>query len=158
MRRSSFQLPLWWLLTLVVVAALDCAALRFPLSGRRLTLIMTLLGVLPMANLLFLGLLISLRGEGMRFPFWVGFELAGLLVLLIYGVSTIHHAQDLRELVAGALRLVGPPGSLTFPAAAAVLLLPQVLLAFLGGCLSEHVVSSVGPSIKVSLALGRIQE
>jgi hypothetical protein len=54
MKRSPFQLPLWWLLTLVVIAALDCAALRSPLSGRRLTLIMILLGVLPMANLLFL--------------------------------------------------------------------------------------------------------
>jgi hypothetical protein len=158
MKRSPFQLPLWWLLTLVVVAALDCAALRSPLSGRRLTLIMNLLGVLPMANLLFLGLLVSLRREGRRLTFWVGFELAGLLVLLIYIASTISHSQELREVVAATLHLVGPPGTLTFPAAAAVLLLPQVLLAFLGGCLSEHVVSRVSPSIKGSQALGRVEK
>jgi hypothetical protein len=111
-----------------------------------------------MANLLFLGLLVSLRREGRRVPFWVGFELAGLLVLLIYGASTIHHAQDLREVVAGALRLVGPPGGLTFPAAAAVLLLPEVLLAFLGGCLGEHVVSTVGQFIKGFETPGRTEE
>jgi hypothetical protein len=64
MKRSPFQLRLWWLLSLVVVAALDCAAFRSPLSGRRLTLIMILLGVLPMANLLFLALLVSLQRGG----------------------------------------------------------------------------------------------
>jgi hypothetical protein len=100
----------------------------------------------------------ALQREGRRLTFWVGFELAGLLVILIYGASTINHSQDLREVVAGALRLVGPPGSLTFPAAAMVLLLPQVLLAFLGGCLSELVVSRVGQPIKGSLALGRVEK
>jgi len=64
MKRSPFQFRLWWLLTLVVVAALDCAAFRSPLSGRHLTLIMILLGVLPMANLLFLALLVSLQRGG----------------------------------------------------------------------------------------------
>ncbi len=158
MKRPPFQLALWSLLILVVVAALDCLVFRSPLSGQHLTLIMSVLGVLPMANLLFLGLLVSIRQEGRRLTFWVGFELAGLLVVLIYGASTIHHSQDLREVVAGALRLVGPPGSLTFPAAAAVLLLPQVLLAFLGGRLSEHVVSRLIQFIKDSQALGRVEE
>lgn len=150
MKRASFQLPLWWLLTLVVLAAVDCAALRFPLSGRRLTLIMSLLGVLPMANLLLLGLLVSSQRKGRRFTFWVGFELAGLLVLLIYGVSTIHHSPYLREMVVGALRLVGTAGGLTFPAAAAFLLLPQVVLALLGGCLSEFFVARAGQYTRIS--------
>jgi hypothetical protein len=158
MKRYSFQLPLWWLLTLVVLAALDCAALRSPLSGRRLTLIMTLLGVLPMANLLFVGLLVSSQQRGRRLTFWLGFELAGLLVLLLYGVSTIRHSPDLREMVVGVLRLVGTPGGLTFPAAAALLLLPQLLLAFLGGCLSEFVVSRVGQSIRISQVLDRVEK
>lgn len=158
MKRSSFQLPLWWLLALVVVAALDCAALRFPLSGRRLTSIMTLLGVLPMANLLFLGLLVSLQRVGRHLTFWIGFELAGLLVILIYGVSTIHHSQDLREMVVGALRLAGTPGGLTFPTAAAILLLPQVILAFLAGCLGEFVISRVGQSVRISPALDRAEK
>ena len=131
--------------------------LRSPLSGRDLTLIMILLGVLPMANLLFLSLLVSLQREGRRHAFWVGFELMGLLVLLIYSASTVHHSQDLREMIRGALRLVSTPGSLTFPAAAAVLLLPQVLLAFLGGCLSEHIVSRMGQFIKGSQAMGRVK-
>ena len=158
MKRSPFQLPLWWLLALVVVAALDCAVLRFPLSGRRLTSIMTLLGVLPMANLLFLGLFVSLQRWGRRFTFWVGFELAGLLVLLIYGVSTIHHSQDLREMVVGALRLVGTPAVSRSLPPQRLLLLPQVLLAFLGGCLSEFVISRVGQSVRVSPALDQVEK
>ena len=142
MNRSPFQFRLWWLVTLVVVAALDCAALRFPLSGHPLNLIMLLLGVLPMANLLFLGLLFTLQQRTQRrASFWAGFEIAGLLVLLFYGASTIHHSHDHREMVLAALRLVATPDHLIFPAAALVLFLPQVLLAALGGWMSEFVVS-----------------
>jgi hypothetical protein len=141
MKRSSFQLPLWTLLILVLVAALDSAVFQFPLSGRPLGWIMLILGVLPMCNLLLLGLLITLQRPARRLTFWVGFELAGLLVLFFYAVSTIHHSADIRDLVLGALRLVGTPSALTFSAAGVALLLPQVLLACVGGCLNERVVT-----------------
>ena len=143
MKRSLFQLPLWWLVALIFVAALDCAVLRFPLPGRPLPLIMVLIGVLPMANLLVLGPLVTVRQGGSQLAFWAGFEIAGLLALLFYGAGTIHHSQDLREVVLGVLRSVSTPVSLTFPAAAAVLLLPELVLALIGALLSEFIVSRV---------------
>jgi hypothetical protein len=141
MKRSSFQLPLWTVLVLVLMAALDSAVFRFPLSGRPLGWIMTILGALPMCNLLLLGLLITLQSPAKRFTFWIGFDVAGLVVLFSYAVTTIHHSPDIRDLVVRTLRLVGIPSAVTFSAAAVLLLLSQCMLACLGGYLGEFVVS-----------------
>ena len=45
------------MMTLVLIIALDCATLRYPLSGRPLREILLVLGVLPMANILAVGML-----------------------------------------------------------------------------------------------------
>jgi hypothetical protein len=138
MRDSRLQWRLWWLLLVVAFAALDCLVFRLPLVGRPLPRIMILIGVIPMANVLIFGPLLSPRKHGaFNLPFWTGFEIVALLVLLFFMASTVHHSQDLRELIQGILRAIGTPVSLTFPAAAAVLLLPQLALAFLGGRLGE---------------------
>jgi len=53
-------------------------------------------------------------------------------------------------MVVAALRVTRVPVSLTFPAAAGLILLPQVFLALIGGWLSASVVSKVKRSVRVT--------
>jgi hypothetical protein len=138
-------------MVVVFVAALDCAAFRSPLSGRPLSSIMLLLGGLPMASLLALALvpLISQRAAGLRGrPFWLGFEIAGLLALLIYTACAMRHSNDIREILVDALGSLGISGSLIFAAAGLVLLAPQIFMATLGGYLSEYLTRLVVESAR----------
>jgi hypothetical protein len=129
------------LMTLVLLAALDCTAVRTPLSGRSVTDVMLLLGALPMANVLVVGLLPLLhgragRGQGglERIPGLIGFEAVGSAALLGYTVAAFKHADLLRDVVANALASLRPLGNPTFlSAVVATLLLPQLALALLGG-------------------------
>ena len=45
------------MMALILIIAFDCATLRYPLSGRPLREILLVLGVLPMANILAVGML-----------------------------------------------------------------------------------------------------
>jgi hypothetical protein len=139
MKRPALQLRLWWLLGVVMLAALDCLALRSPVSGRPLASIMSLLAVLPMANILALGMMPLSQPRDLRREqlwFWGGFELAGVMVLLILLVWSIRVPDVLREMLLGMCRGLGVPRELSFLAAAVTLLAPQLLLAYLGGRLS----------------------
>src|SRR4051812_46067143 len=67
-------------MALVLIIALDCATLRYPLSGRPLSEIMLVLGVLPMANILAVGMLPFLgsrRWDIERPRRWTGFLWSG---------------------------------------------------------------------------------
>jgi hypothetical protein len=133
-------------MAVVLVAALDCTLLRLPLSGRPLVSIMLLLGGLPTASLLALALipLMSQRAASwLSRPFWLGFEIGGLLALLVFVACAARHSNDMRELLVHVLGSAGVSVQWMFPAAGLMLLAPQVLLAAIGGKVSEHVVRLV---------------
>lgn len=145
------------LMGLVVVAAVEFWAVRvandwqfdYYIRGNELASRMiglALLGALPIANILGIGLLISLRGRGNR-PFLLGFEVAGFASLLTL-VAAIIFAPELlsKSLVDNFRRNVVPlflHGPYMYPTglaaltsiAVAVLTLPQVAFALLGGLL-----------------------
>jgi hypothetical protein len=91
MRRHRFSIAT--LMLLVVLVALDCAAFR-ALTGPQNGLIANLIayGILPMANILALGLppLPGGRLVGARQrPFWVGFEVFGWAALFLFSAGAI---------------------------------------------------------------------
>src|SRR5215472_12261687 len=95
------------LMAVVTLAALDCVAVRSPLSGRSLTGVLWLVGGLPMANVLTVGLLPLLLGRPRRWdgrPFLVGFVALGALALMLYAALTARYAGPFREALALALR------------------------------------------------------
>ena len=79
------RLSIRTMIVLVLVIAADCAVLRYVLGGavERPGIEFGILGVLPMVNVLALGLYrISHRGDGL--PFLIGFEAFGLLAVSIF--------------------------------------------------------------------------
>ena len=73
------------MIVLVLVIAADCAVLRYVLGGavERPGIEFGILGVLPMVNVLALGLYrISRRRDGL--PFLIGFEAFGLLAVSVF--------------------------------------------------------------------------
>jgi hypothetical protein len=136
-----FRCRIAGLMAVVALAALDCAAVRSPLSGRPLTETLLLLGGLPMANVLAFGLLLLLLespGRGACRPWLVGFETVGWSVLLLYAFCAFYHPEALRGGVVGALSWLNALGNPVFLAAAvAVLISPQLSLAMLGGWLNR---------------------
>jgi hypothetical protein len=127
-------------MALVGLAALDCMAIRAPLSGLPIVAAMLLLGGLPMANLLAIGLLPLLLGRpggrGAR-PSVVGFEVVGWATLLLYASFASHRPEALREAVVVALGSLRTHGNAAFLTAVMVaLLLPQISLSLLGGWLN----------------------
>jgi hypothetical protein len=109
-----------------------------------------LLGGLPMANILAVGLLpLVLKGSGggRRNPSLVGFEAVGWSVLLLYAACAVHHPDTIRGGVVCALGPLRPLGGSPVLTAAVGLLLPQVALALFGGWLSARCAGgiSTGP-------------
>jgi hypothetical protein len=146
MNRSSFQLRLWWLLAFVALAALDCLALGSRISGRPLTSIMVLLAVLPMANILALGLMPLVHPRDLRRQqlwFWGGFVLVGLTALLFSLSCSVRQSEALRDMLRGICQSALVPRDLTFLTAAAILLAPQLLFAYLGGWLGCRLAMSL---------------
>ena len=135
-----FRYSIAGLMVLVGLAAIDCMAIRGPLSGRPIIATLLLLGGLPMANLLAIGLLPLLLGDpgcrGAR-PSVVGFEVVGWVTLLLYASLVSHRPEALREAVVVALGSVRIHGNVAFlTAVMAALLLPQISLSLLGGWLN----------------------
>jgi hypothetical protein len=126
----------------VVLVALNCIALRTPLSGRSLAACMLLLGGLPMANILAAGLLTVLPDRSWRAvyrPWFVGFEVVGWTALLLYSSCAYYHPEALRESVVPALRSLRALGNPAFiTAVMAALTVPQLCLALLGGWLNQR--------------------
>ena len=82
MKTPRFRIA--WLMVAVAIAALDFAAIGAILgSGTGDFGIFLLLGALPMANVLAVGILIGQRRPGSR-PFLLGFEAFGAMALALY--------------------------------------------------------------------------
>src|SRR4051794_31380971 len=77
---GRFRCSIAALMAVVVLVALDCVAIRTPLSGRSVTAGMLVLGGLPMANILAAGLVPLLPDRSGRcgcHRWLVGFEVVG---------------------------------------------------------------------------------
>ena len=142
-------------MAIVVLVALDCAAFR-ALTGPQNGLIAKLIayGVLPMANILAFGLppLPGWRpGRGEPRPFWGGFEVFGWAALFLSSAGAILTPVSMAsypETVLGPLspafdRMGYDPRSPAWRLVEAlvlgsVFLLPQLLVALLGGWLGSR--------------------
>jgi hypothetical protein len=140
-----------WLMVAVAIAAFDFAAIRalLPHHGsalddqRRMCL---LLGALPMANALAVGMLIGQRRPGRR-PFLMGFEVFGAMALAFFIVLATLFPREvvwpyITPFVLPIERFIGPGRPMVYiPLGAfvivATLAWPQVAFAMLGGFLSR---------------------
>jgi hypothetical protein len=128
----------------VAIAALNFTAIRAVLDHSGPTSELLGLGVLPMANVLAVGLLIGRWRRGSR-PFLLGFETFGAAALALYVVLTSCLRDEVVipyvNLVVNPLeKIIGryPPFviiPIAFAVAAILLVLPQVALALIGGFL-----------------------
>ncbi len=132
------------LMALVLLVALDiwvCQSL--PLVGPQLIPDLSdllIFGALPMANVLAIGLtpLTRARGEQRgRRPSLVGFEVGGLVALIVLLGCSLTLTRPLHEGVGRLLTSIGlvPPGPVFLAAAVILLLLPQLALALFGAWL-----------------------
>jgi hypothetical protein len=140
------------LVLLVAVDAWACKALLThgpPYSVALSELIVV--GALPMANVLALGLypILMARHDHERGRLGlVGFEVGGLTALLLYLAGSVLWTHSLHEGVVHVLRAFGLlPGPVSGVAAVAMLILPQLALAILGARLGRTY--KVGVSVTV---------
>jgi hypothetical protein len=140
------------IMLVVVIAALDCAVIRVLLGFRSLMGELLILGALPMANVLSVGLLIFQRRPGNR-PFLLGFLPFGAMALALYVAMAMSFP---REIVISCMtpvsnyleRIIGPQRPLLFiPVQTVALLvmpgLPQVVFALIGGLLSREFIMTI---------------
>jgi uncharacterized protein YggT (Ycf19 family) len=134
-----------WVMVAVAIAALDFAAIR-ALSGWGHRL---LLGALPMANVLAVGILLGQQSPGSH-PFLLGFEAFGAMALAFY-VALVSFFPDSYEPIGSYLALLVEPMEkfigrnrpfILIPIAyfVAIIMLgwPQVAFALIGGFLSRR--------------------
>jgi hypothetical protein len=137
-----FRFSIAEMMVAVAIVALDCKAIRTPLSGQSVTECMLVLGGLPMANVLVAGLLILLpdRSRGRLYhPWLVGFEVAGWTALFFYAAGAYYHAYALREGIVRALTSLSALGNTAYISAVmATLSAPQLGLGLLGGWLNRR--------------------
>ena len=94
MRLPRFRIA--WLMVAVVIAALEFGAIRAVTDNRRLVSDELLVGALPMANFLLVGLLIGIRHSWSR-RFILGFEIFGAAALAVYIAVAIHFTDELDQ-------------------------------------------------------------
>jgi hypothetical protein len=136
-----FRFSISGLMSVVLVVALDCMAInmlivrplfRVPLSE------LILLGALPMANILAIGLLqlwADRKGRCQTRPLLVGFEICGWVTLLVFLTCAVLATESFHDGVGDLLRSLSlrPGDPLFLIGAVAILLLPQLALASVGG-------------------------
>jgi hypothetical protein len=157
-REAAVKVPrfrITWLMAFIAIAALELLGMR-ALSGlqfqsRLLTQVTVALivGTLPMANILAVGLLTGLRRRNNR-PFLLGFEVFGATALALY-IAAVSLFPE--ELVSPAFDLVRErliPLLWSWPSLSlvvlvvlcftmmAILLLPQLAFALIGGFLLRN--------------------
>jgi hypothetical protein len=135
-----------WVMVAVAIVAFDFGAGRSMVDSGGNVGAFLMLGALPMANILAVGILIGRRRPGSR-PFLLGFETFGTMVLALYVVSTILFDVDLvvdqltpvLETMAEAVDAFPPFVSIPvlYSAIMVMLVLPQVVFALIGGLLSR---------------------
>jgi hypothetical protein len=130
----------------VAIAALNFTVIRVVLDHPNNTSTLLSLGVLPMANILAIGLLIGHRRRGSR-PFLLGFEVFGATALALYVALVscfceeammpyLHIFLDPLEKILGQHPFVVLVATLC-SVAVVMLVLPQVAFALIGGLLSR---------------------
>jgi hypothetical protein len=129
------------LLIFVLIMALDCTILRYPLGGRPLTEILLVMGVLPAANILAVGMLVLVRrGCAANRGRWLAGFLGGASASMTAVIALAIHSPDalaslVREVATPAL----PLGVPVFRAVALVALLaPQLAGAGIGGAFADR--------------------
>jgi hypothetical protein len=137
-----FRFSISSLMAVVLFVALDCMALNMlivrPLFRVSLSELI-LLGALPMANILAIGLLrlwADRNGRGRTRPLLVGFEVCGWVTLLVFVTCAVLATESFHDGVGSILRYCLKPENPTFLiGAVAILLIPQLALASIGGWL-----------------------
>ncbi len=136
-----FRFSISSLMAVVLVIALDCMAInmfmvrrlfRVPLSE------LIVVGALPMANILAIGLIrlwADRKGRGRTRPFLVGFEVCGLVTLHFFVICAVLATDSFHDAVGDILRSLSirPGDRLFLISAVAILLLPQLAFASFGG-------------------------
>jgi hypothetical protein len=143
------RFPIAWLMAAVALAALDFGAIRAALDDPAGPNLLLCMAVLPMANLLAVGLLIGHRHRGSR-QFLVGFEAFGAAALAFL-IAAIFSGEgwvwSYLNVITGPLRAtLGPTGGGRWSPFRLVVArsclslwatLPQLTLALAGGFLSR---------------------
>jgi hypothetical protein len=142
------RFPIFWVMVIVALAALEFGAIRAVTDYRGATRNSLVVGALPMANFLAVGLLIGHRRRGSR-RFLLGFELFGATALTLYIAMAILFTDELGqsylELAIEPLRAtIGRRGWTTSRLLIAYFIvslwacLPQLAFALIGGFLSRN--------------------
>ena len=132
------------LMAMVLILALDFGAVRALLGGPLFVPDLSdllIYGALPMANILAIGSIYLLKSRldhrGGR-PALAGFVIFGMAALLLYLGCSLLATHMIHEGVGAVLRAMGLyPGPIFLAGAVALLLLPQLALALLGGWLGR---------------------
>jgi hypothetical protein len=141
-----FRFSISSLMVVVLVVALDCMAVNLLIVRRLLRIPLSelvLVGALPMANILAIGLLrlwAYRNGRGRTRPLLVGFEVCGWVTLLVFVTCAVLATDSLHDGVGDILRSLSlrPENPLFLIGAVAILLLPQLALASFGGWLIRN--------------------
>ncbi len=153
------QVRIVWVMVAVVIAALDFGAIRAFLDPRvngpgRPPGIVLLLGALPMANVLAVGVLIGQRRPGSR-PFLLGFETFGAMALAVFVALAICFPREvvfpyMAPFLYPVETIIGPGRPVLYiPIGGFVVLvvlgLPQFVFALIGGSLSRRFKITITP-------------
>jgi hypothetical protein len=145
-----------WIMAIIVIAAIDLAAIRALDETNTVIGPLIIIGSMPMASILILGIPNLVRGStgrGKIRPFLVGFEGVGWTVLLVYTGSAILFAESVAEAIdLSAYFLMSLIGVDTFQlfglfVLVLLLLLPQMFVALVGGWLNQR--------FKITIAIKR---
>ena len=138
-----------WVMVAIAIAALDFAAIRaFFVSGEVALLV---LGALPMANILAVGILIAQQRPGSR-PFLLGFEAFGAMALALFVAVVVASlfldnyrliTSYLTPVILSIEKSIGPNRPFVFIpiglfAMVVMLGWPQLVFALIGGSLSRR--------------------
>jgi hypothetical protein len=139
------RLTISGLMALILLVAFDFATARALLGGSSFRpdfAELVVFGALPMANILAIGLigiLKSRREHGAIRPGLVGFEVGGIAALVLFLCIAYGFTSAIHRGVGGMLGAMNlRPGPISAPIASALILLPQVALASLGGWLGRR--------------------
>ena len=150
------RVRLAWVMVSIALIAIDLGVLRENhLSGNHWTVSLLILGVLPMANALIVGLLISRRLSTTR-PFFLGFEMMGMMALASFVIMTIHprtypwidwYTERWLLLLEKTVTRDRVTAFITLAYLGVMIMLcvPQLVFAFLCGLLSNRIARSRPP-------------
>jgi hypothetical protein len=136
------------LMVFVMFAAANCAAVKGLVQPPSVWKEMCLFGVLPMANLLAIGLLPWLRRRPHRVGiggFRVGFVVCGVLAIVAFLVLSLRYTDYLFQLPQSFFSrcVVLRPGPGLVSSALMIFFGPELAFALLGGCLGRAISSKV---------------